>query len=256
MSEPIKISGVIITFNEERNIERCLKSIKEVVDEIIVVDSFSTDRTEEICKTYGVTFIQHPFEGHIEQKNYAMSCANNDWILSLDADEALDEELKQSIREIKEGPAQEAYEMNRLTNYCGSWIKHCGWYPDKKLRLWKIEKGKWGGTNPHDKVILESDVSTGHLQGDMHHYSCYSIGQHLDQIQKFSAIAAKATYEKGKRSNLLINIILGPFYTFFKKYLLQLGILDGYHGFVISIITAFSRFLKYTKLRELERQNR
>jgi len=254
MKIPSKISAVIITYNEEDNIERCLESFKETADEIVVVDSFSSDRTAEICKNKGVRFIQHPFEGHIEQKNFALSCASNDYVLSLDADEALSEKLIQSIQTAKQTWQEDGYSVNRLTNYCGKWIRHCGWYPDTKIRLWDKKKGRWGGVNPHDHVVMEKNSRIRHLSGDLLHYSYPTIRDHISQINSFSDIAARAAFERGRRSNIVFDICLNPTLTFFKKYFLKLGALDGYEGFVISISTAYGKFLKYIKLRELERQ--
>lgn len=248
-----KISAVIITFNEERNIKRCLTSLQGVVDEIVVVDSFSKDKTREICESFSVRFIQNPFEGHIQQKNYALTQAENDWVLSLDADEALDSSLRESILNIKKDFSHKAYQCKRLTNFCGKWIRHTGWYPDKKIRLWNRQIGKWGGQNPHDRVVLHDGVEIGELNGDLLHYSFYAIAEHIAQIQKFSTIAAQSAYQNGKRAGLIKNIILGPFYTFFKKFILQKGFMDGYFGFVISINTAYSKFLKYIKLKEIQR---
>ena len=155
------LSAVIITFNEERNIGRCLTSLIGIADDIVIVDSFSSDKTESICNAFGVRFVQHKFEGHIEQKNWAISQAKFPRILSLDADEALDANLKKSILEAKNNWKYDGYEMNRLTNYCGKFIHHSGWYPDKKMRLWDSRKGKWGGTNPHDKYELQANVFAG-----------------------------------------------------------------------------------------------
>ena len=146
----VNISAVIIAFNEEKNIERCILSLKNVVDEIVVVDSFSKDKTKEICLAHNVVFIEHSFKGHIEQKNWAYTQASNNYVLSLDADEALSDELKNSILAIKNNWKNDGYAFNRLTSYCGKWIKHCGWYPDIKLRLWDRRKGTWKGINPHD----------------------------------------------------------------------------------------------------------
>ena len=247
----VRVSAVIITFNEETNIGRCLDSLNGVVDEIVVVDSFSTDKTEDVCNDNGAVFIRHPFEGHIEQKNYAMSQASYDHILSLDADEALSDELKKSILSAKNSWNYDGYSFNRLTNYCGKWIRYCGWYPDRKLRLWDRRKGSWGGVNPHDRVMMGRNSSVTHLVGDLFHYSYDSIGDNISQINKFSDIAARAAYEKGRNSNFLLDICLNPPFTFLKKYFIKLGILDGYYGFVISIISAFGKFLKYVKLREL-----
>lgn len=251
----MKISAVIITYNEEKNIDRCLKSLIGVVDEILVVDSYSSDRTEEICLVAGARFIKNKFEGHIQQKNFAMNLAANDWVLSLDADEELTPELRKSVESVNLENSNVAYAVKRLTSFCGQWIKHCGWYPDKKIRLWNRTQGQWGGQNPHDKVILNKGTQLVTLDGDLLHYSFYTIEQHVQTIQKFSSIAAQSAYDNGKRSNLLINILLGPAFAFFKRYFLLLGFLDGYFGLIISINSAYSRYLKYIKLREIERNN-
>jgi glycosyltransferase involved in cell wall biosynthesis len=254
MKNPVNISAVVITFNEENNIGRCLESLTGTVDEIIVVDSYSSDATGEICKESGVEFIQHPFEGHIEQKNYALACASFDYVLSLDADEALSETLIKSIQAAKDNWQADGYWVNRLTNYCGRWIRHCGWYPDRKIRMWDRRKGHWGGVNPHDNVVMEKKSRLQHLSGDLLHFSYPTIQNHIVQINSFSDIAAREAFERGRRSNLIFDICLNPFLTFLKKYLLKLGALDGYEGFVISISTAYGKFLKYIKLRELEKR--
>jgi glycosyltransferase involved in cell wall biosynthesis len=255
MDNPVNISVVIITYNEAHNIGRCLESVQGVADEIVVVDSYSTDRTEEICRAMKVKFLQHHFEGHIEQKNYAVSCATYEHVLSLDADEALSEELKQSILAAKKKWCFDGYSFNRLTNYCGQWIRHSGWYPDNKLRLWNRGKGCWGGINPHDRVMMAPQSRVCHIPGDLHHYSYHTIKDHIAQINRFSEIAARAAHADGKSANLLRDIVLNPFLTFFKKYFLKLGILDGYPGFMIAIHTAYGKFLKYIKLRELNKQS-
>jgi len=247
-----QISVVIITFNEEKNIARCIDSVKKIADDIVVVDSFSSDRTQEICTNRGVRFIQHKFDGHIEQKNWAITQAKYPHILSLDADEALSEELKKSISEIKNNWKNDGYEMNRLTNYCGKWIRHCGWYPDKKLRLWNSRKGAWTGTNPHDKYEMKDKNSTiGFLKGDILHYSYYTIDDHLKQINYFTDIAAKAAISKGKSASL-IKLYLSPLIKFLKDYFLKLGFLDGHYGFLICKISAQATFLKYSKIRDLQ----
>ena len=153
------VSVVIITFNEEHNIARCLDSVKGIADEIVIVDSFSKDKTKEICLSYGAKFIENKFEGHIQQKNFAITQAKYPHILSLDADEALDEKLRNSISEVKKNFVHDGYYMNRLTNYCGKWVHHSGWYPDTKLRLWDSRKGQWAGVNPHDKYELTTGDS-------------------------------------------------------------------------------------------------
>ena len=256
MLKAVKISAVIITGNEEKNIGRCLASLKDVADEIVVVDSFSSDKTAEICQTRGVRFIQHSFEGHIEQKNFAVSQAEFDCVLSLDADEVLSDRLARSISDVKNNWSCDGYAFNRLTNYCGKWIRRSGWYPDEKLRLWDRRKGRWGGQNPHDHVFMDTGSRVRHLDGDLLHYSYHSIEDHISQINRFSEIAAKAAYSQGRRAGVLGDIILNPVLTFLKKYFLKLGILDGYEGFVIAVHTAYGKFLKYIKLYELNRQDR
>jgi len=245
-----KLSVVIITFNEEQNIERCLKSVQSIADEIIVLDSFSTDKTQEICESFGVRFSAHKFDGHIQQKNRALSLASNEWVLSLDADEAPNNELLNSIKQALENPKAEAYYFNRLTNYLGKWIRHSGWYPDQKLRLLKKSKGKWAGINPHDKIEMLDGVKPQYLKGELLHYSYYSIEQHIDQINKFTTIGAFEAHKKGRKSNMAIASIKS-FWKFVRDYFFKLGILDGYYGFVICSLSAWATFNKYLKLREL-----
>ncbi|MEQ9218651.1 MAG: glycosyltransferase family 2 protein [Cyclobacteriaceae bacterium] len=248
---PVKISGVIITFNEEENIERCIQSIIDVVDEVLVVDSFSTDKTREICEKLKVKFIENPFAGHIEQKNVAVQKAKNDIILSLDADEALTEGTKTEILKVKDNWVHDAYYVNRLTNYCGKWIRHCGWYPDKKIRLFDRKMASWGGENPHDRVVVKKGAKVGSIKGDLLHYSFPTIHDHAKTANHFSEIAAQEAIKKGKNVSLIIHVLLNPWFTFIKKYFFQLGFLDGYHGFVICVLSAHSNFLKYNKIRML-----
>lgn len=247
----IKISAVIITFNEERNIGRCLDSLRDCVDEIIVLDSFSKDQTEAICLQHGARFFQHAFDGHIEQKNRAITYASFDHVLALDADEALSEELRASILQVKSDYNKQGYYMNRLTNYCGHWVKHCGWYPDRKLRLFDRRKGSWTGTNPHDKYELTAgDQNSGHIKGDLLHYSYYTLEDHYKQVEYFTTIAAKAYFQKNKKAPAF-KLILNPVSKFISHYLINLGFLDGLAGFRISYISAYATWLKYKKLRDL-----
>lgn len=251
----MKISGVVITFNEEKNIKRCLDSLKDVVDEIVVVDSNSTDNTEKICKTFNVRFIKQSFLGYVEQKNFALDQSTYDTVLALDADEALSEELKASILSLKQNNTLpvDAYEVNRFNNYCGKWIRFCGWYPDRKIRLWNKKKARWGGTNPHDKVILSDEGRLSRLKGDILHYAYESVDQHIQQMHKFANIDAYAKHEKGKKVYLLIHILFNPFFKFIKKYFLQLGFLDGYYGLVFCLVATMLNFQKYLYLYELNR---
>lgn len=252
MKAPIKISAVIITYNEEDNLGRCISSLTSVVDEVLVVDSFSTDRTKEIAINQGARFIENPFEGHIQQKNFALSKAKHHWVLSLDADEELSDTLIDSILNVKDSPTVNAYKMNRLTSYCGHWIHYSGWYPDTKIRFWNKEVGSWGGTNPHDSVILDKGIVAQKIEGDLLHYSYSSVSQHVLQLDKFTTIAAREALAKGKKLNPVIHIILYPFWIFIKTYFLKLGFLDGFYGFVICINGSFYKFLKYVKLFQLK----
>ena len=245
------LTAVIITFNEERNLGRCLASLKGVADDIVVLDSFSTDRTEAIAKEHGARFVQHAFDGHIEQKNRAITHALHPFILSLDADEALDDTLRNAVLQAKSGKT-DGYTMNRSTNYCGSWIRHGGWYPDVKLRLWDSRKGRWTGVNPHDRYELGTNARIEHLSGDILHYSYYTLADHIRQVNYFTDIMAKANLERGKRSNVF-RILFSPVVKFVGDYVFRLGFLDGYHGFVIAMVSAHATFLKYAKLRDLQR---
>jgi glycosyltransferase involved in cell wall biosynthesis len=246
-----QLSAVIITYNEERNIARCLDSLAGIVDDIVVLDSFSTDKTEDICKQKGARFFQHKFDGHIEQKNRAITFAQFPHVLSLDADEALSEELKRSILEVKRNWSKDGYYLNRMTNYCGQWIRYSGWYPDKKLRLWDSRKGEWCGTNPHDKYeLFDGDKNTARLKGDILHYSFYTIDEHVKQADYFSTIGSKARFEKGEKTNFLL-LSTALQIKFAKHYFLKLGFLDGFYGFVIALISGYAVFLRHAKLREL-----
>ena len=248
----MQISAVIITLNEEQNIGRCLTSLKGVADEIVVLDSFSLDKTESICRQHGVTFLQKNWQGYSESKNFANSQARYDYILSLDADEELSPQLRKSILKIKNTTPADGYYLNRLTNYCGKWIRHCGWYPDRKLRLWNRSKGNWHGMI-HEKVVLNGRVETDALKGDLFHYSFPTIGDHIITANNFSKIAAQEEFNDGKRAGIFVHLIINPFFTFLKKFFFQLGFLDGYYGFIICRISAFANFLKYSKLRELNK---
>ncbi|MEO5674010.1 MAG: glycosyltransferase family 2 protein [Chitinophagales bacterium] len=243
------ISAAIITFNEEKNIGRCLDSLTGVADEIVVVDSFSTDETEKICRKKNVRFIQHPFEGYIQQKNFALTQVNHDYVLALDADECLSEELNQSILMAKQNLIMNAYAMNRLNNFCGKWIHHSGWYPDRKIRLWKKEKGSWGGVNPHDKVLMQQGSMIGFLQGDLLHYTVTSIEQFKLQQEEFALIAAKEIFNKGKKTARLV-IFMKAALMFIRRYFFQLGFLDGYYGWAICKEAAKCTYRKYEKAHE------
>ncbi len=248
-----KLSVVIITFNEERNIARCLESVRLIADEVVVVDSHSTDQTEAICTQYGVRFYKHDFEGHIQQKNHALSLSKYDYVLSLDADEAISGTLEKSILEVKKATAYHGFSMNRLTNYCGSWIHHCGWYPDTKLRLFDKTKGEWTGVNPHDEFkLFDKKMPVKQLKGDLLHYSFYTLDDHLKQVELFTDISSKANFERGKRATWF-KLWVNPAAKFFRDYILNKGFLDGKAGLRICWISAAATHKKYVKLKSLYR---
>jgi len=251
----MKITACIITFNEERNIRRCIESLEGVVDEIIVVDSFSTDKTEDICREKKVTFIKQEFLGYVQQKNFALQNSSNEWVLSLDADEALSPGLKESILRLKKQGEKDfdGYRFNRLTNYCGYWVKHCGWYPDTKLRLVNRHKAKWDGIQIHEKLILTENTPTGFLKGDLLHYSYYTREDHLRQIEHFGNISAKELFERGKKTNYAI-ISAKVVFQFIKSFFIKRGFLDGKTGFTISRLSAYATYRKHVKLLLLQRQ--
>jgi glycosyltransferase involved in cell wall biosynthesis len=245
----IRISVVIITYNEERNLARCLESVRNIADEIIVVDSSSADQTAAIARRYNATVIDHVFEGYGQQKNFATGQAANDWVLSLDADEALTPELEQSIKEIKTGPAFNVYEIPRVTNYCGKWIRHCGWYPDRQTRLFDRTKGRWQEQKVHEYWKLDNDGGAkGVIKGDLLHYSFTSINEHLKKLEKYSELAARNAVEEG-RGTSLIKIMLYPGWRFFVDYFLRLGFLDGFYGYIICKLSAYAAFIKYSKIK-------
>ena len=249
----IKISAVVLTFNEEKNIIRCLESVSWA-DEILVVDSFSTDSTIELSKNYTSQIIQNEWPGYIEQKNFAVENAKYDWIFSIDADEEVSPQLRDEILRVKsEGPRADGYKMPRKVFYLEKWINHSGWYPDLKIRLFDRRKGKWGGVNPHDKVILSG--SCGRFDGDLFHYTYENIFAHVHQLNRFSTIAAEAMLEKGRKPSLF-KILFNPPGNFFTAYILRRGFLDGMAGFLISAMIGYHAFLKYFKLWELYRQKK
>ncbi len=248
------ISGAIICLNEAHNIARCILSIKDVVDEIIVIDSGSKDETVKIAEGLGAIVIQNEFLGHIEQKNFAIEQCNHKFILSLDADECLSKELTQSILKIKADLRFDAYYLNRLNNYCGKWIKHSDWYPDQKIRLWNKHKGQWGGINPHDEVLLKENSTKKFLHGDLLHYTYSTEEEHDRQIELFTEIAAKALFKKGK-SFSPIRPYASAILKWLKLYIWKKGFLDGKAGLKIAQKSAKASYLKYHKLQILNAQN-
>ncbi len=248
-----KISAVIITMNEEKGIERCLMSLDDIADEIIVVDSFSTDKTQEVCNRHGVRFVQHEFSGYMDQKNYAVSLASHKTILSLDADEALSDDLRKSILEVKDNMKYDGYYFNRRSNFCGQWINHSSWYPDRQLRLFNAEKGKWGLINVHESFQMNHDSRFGRLKGDLLHWPCTSADDLKHKIDKYSSIAA-SEYNKFNVRVFFFTPYIHGIWRFILSYVIHLGFLDGKNGYIICRNGARSSFLKYAKLLELKKK--
>tara|TARA_R110000868_G_scaffold5395_1_gene32776 strand:+ start:2698 stop:3450 length:753 start_codon:yes stop_codon:yes gene_type:complete len=247
-----KISGVIITFNEEKYIEKCLASLVGVVDEIVVVDSYSTDKTKEICEKYNVVFIEQKFLGYLEQKNFALEKTSYEYALSLDGDEALSKELQQHILSIKDNLKYDGYQLNRLNSYCGKWVKHSNWYPDTRIRLLKKGTGKWVGKNPHDFLELNKGGTLGKLNGDLLHWAYDTYSEHFLKVNNFTDIAAKSHIQQNKKKVGYFKIFINPTWKFFKNYFIRLGFLDGFTGFIICSFEAFGTFVKYIKIKELQ----
>ncbi len=245
----VKISAVIITKNEERNIARCLQSLQGVVDEIVVVDSLSTDKTKAICLEYGARFIEQEWLGYGEQKNFGNKAASYDYILSLDADEVLSPELQKSILAIKENWTHDAYSFNRLNVYCGKPIKYCGWYPDKKIRLWDRKKGKWDDADVHEQLELQQGTSVKHLKGDIIHYTYTTVSQHIEKIQKYSDLWVSKAIKRNKKVGFLKLWIIYQ-WRFFVSYVIRLGFLDGVSGLIVCQMIAYESFIKYAKLHQ------
>ena len=240
-----KISACIISFNEEKKIEDCVKSLLPVADEIVIVDSLSTDETINIARRYTDNIFHQEFLGHIEQKNLAVEKASNDWIISLDCDERLSKDLQQSILSVKEKlDNADAYRMPRKTFYIYRWLNHC-WYPDIKTRLFNRKTAHWGGTNPHDHLITDgSNVAL--LAGDIEHYSFDSVSDHLKTIDRFTEIGADELIRKNKSFNVL-SPITHACWIFIKLYIIKRGFLDGFAGLLVSVLSSMHVFVKYSK---------
>lgn len=245
----MKISATIITLNEERNIPRVIESLR-CADEILVVDSGSNDRTCEIAANLGARVIESPWPGYAQQKNLASEKAEHDWVLSLDADESLSEALEAEIWQVKKkGPEYDAYTMPRMAQYLGRWILHSGWYPDRKVRLYNRHKARWVGEFVHESVTVDGRI--GHLEGNLLHYTCQSLSEHLKTMDRYTTLAAEQIVAMGEDvtwGKLLFN----PPWTFFRSFVLKRGFLDGPEGLAIANMAALYNFLKYAKARYMK----
>ncbi len=246
---PGKLSVVIICRDEEENIRDCLESVKWA-DEIVVVDSGSSDRTLEIAREYTDCIHEHEWEGYGAQKEYAMRLAGGDWVLNVDADERVSAELASEIRKVllQETPEPVAYSVPRKTFYLGRWITHGGWYPDRKVRLVRRGRGTWGRTPIHESLTVDGAVAK--LKGDLYHFTYRDLSDHLKVIDNFTTVAAQQMAGRRTRG-ILLRLILHPPWKFVRMYLLKLGFLDGTAGLIVASLGAYYVFLKYAKLWEL-----
>lgn len=247
------ISATIITLDEEVNLGRCLESLRGVADEVVVLDSGSKDRTGEIARAAGATFLSQPWLGYGPQKNAATDRARHDWILSLDADEALSGELRASLLALKaEGPAADAYEVSRLNWYCGRFLRHSGWYPDRKIRLWRRGAARWADASIHELVEVSPGTRIARLRGDLLHYTIQDRAQHLKTIERFTTLSAEALLRDGKAGHAWRRFV-SPGVTFVRGYVVKAGFLDGAAGWHVARLSAYATWLKYEKLRRLAR---
>ena len=245
----MKITGTIITLNEEKNLPRCLQSLA-LCDEVVVVDSRSTDRTVETAEQAGARVLQRDWTGYADQKNYAAESASHDWILSLDADEELSEPLCDEILEVKATePDVAGFRFPRRAHYLGKWIRHSGWYPDRKIRLYDRRKAKWVGDYVHESVVTNEPIKE--LKGDLLHYTCDTFANHLKSLDRYTDLAAQELTDRGQRVGWG-RMLIDPPFTFVKTFLLKRGFLDGTRGLAISYAAALYVYSKYSKARALQ----
>jgi glycosyltransferase involved in cell wall biosynthesis len=246
------LSVCIITRDEERNVAACLESVA-FADEILVVDSESTDRTREIAAAHGARVIVQPFLGHVQQKQFAVDRASHDLVLCLDADERVDAVLARAIEDARSAAGDGAiagYAVNRHTHHLGGFVDHGGWFPEWRVRLFDRRRGRWTGTDPHDRV--EVDGAVRKLPGELLHYAYRDLSHHVAKIDSYTTIMAARRDERGERASLA-KLVLRPPARFVRMYLLRGGFRDGTRGFVIAAMGAFYVFLKYAKLWERQR---
>ena len=241
------LSIVVITRNEADNIERCLNALRQVSDDIVVVDAFSEDGTPDLARELGARVIQKTWEGYSQNKNFGNQQARHDWILSIDADEALSEELIRTLQQHCPEP-KTVYELDRLTNFCGKWIYHSGWYPEWKPRLFDRRAVSWQGDFVHETLDIPPGFRRVRLKGKLLHYSYKNDKDHLQRLEHYAALAAQDLYARGKRSTLLKRWF-APVWRFLRTYIFQLGFLDGKAGWKISARGAWMVWRKYWILK-------
>ena len=248
------ISAIVVCFNEEQNIGRCLESLKWC-NEIVVVDSFSTDRTVQIARQYTDRVIQRKWSGYREQKAFAHSQATKDWVLLVDSDERVTPELRDEIQQTlnHDGCGYAGYSVPRLVFYLRRWWRRGGWYPDYDVRLFRRDRATLGGSDPHEKILVDGPVRR--LRHPLHHFSYRSMEDHIQRINRFTTISSQEL-QKEKKHWRLLDALLRPAFRFFRSYVLKGGFLEGFAGFYVAVTAAVYVFLKYAKLWELELEDK
>ncbi|SNZ03694.1 Glycosyltransferase involved in cell wall bisynthesis [Persephonella hydrogeniphila] len=248
----LPLSVALISYNEEENIGKTLESIKDIASEIIVVDSGSTDKTVEIAKGYGAKVFIEEWKGYKDQKNSALEKCSQDWILFLDCDEVVSEELKEEIIKAIGKPEADGYLINRKTVYLGKPLNYA-WQPDWNLRLVrKSANPKWEGGNVHEYLTIDGKI--GRLKGFLFHYTYRDIKEHFNKVVQYSYLAALDMYKDGKKFKIR-NIILNPTASFIREYFLKKGFMDGIRGFIVAVSATFYSFLKYIYLWEIQERD-
>ncbi|HEX6885576.1 MAG TPA: glycosyltransferase family 2 protein [Planctomycetota bacterium] len=247
------LSCCIIAMDEEERLPACLASVA-FCDEIVVVDSHSTDQTRALAAARGARVIERDWPGHVAQKEFAVRAATHEWVLCVDADERITPALRSEIEALRARgfPGHAGWRFPRLTNYLGTWVRHGTWYPDRQLRLFDRRRGRWGGHDPHDRVELAAGASVGELSGDLEHHPYRTLAEHLATIDQYTTIMARGMLARGRRAGWL-DLTLRPWVRFARFYLLKRGFLLGTQGLVLAQLAAHYVRLKYAKLLVLQR---
>lgn len=248
----VKLSVVILTYNEAVNIRRCIESVRGVADEVLVIDSFSSDNTVAIARECGARVVQNPWENYNIQRAFGAKTAEYDHVLALDADEYLDDDLRRSLLQVKESWTKDAYRLIRLNRIGNTWIRHTSWYPDRKLRLFDRRKVEFVSRAGHDIIQLKQKGTIGKVQGHLLHLANFNLHERALRDNETSTEGARYYYQKGRKGSWL-RILFKPFFRFFVEYFLRLGFLSGFYGYAIARTAAHYVFLREAKLLEMNR---
>ncbi|MBK8490664.1 MAG: glycosyltransferase family 2 protein [Saprospirales bacterium] len=247
-------SVVVITKNEAANIDACLKPLVQVSDDIIIIDAFSQDATPELARQWGARVIQTEWKGYAQNKNFGNLHARHDWILSIDADEVISEELVQTLQTLSPEP-HTVYELDRLTNYCGKWIRHSGWYPDWKVRLFDRREVQWQGAFVHETLAVPTGFQSVRVKGKLLHYSYKTREDHWQRVDRYATLSAKELHARGKKATF-VKRWLSPVFRFLRTFIINRAFLDGKAGWAISVSGARLVRRKYSLLKEMEQSSR